>query len=177
MKKKVAIVVAVVDALVKTKNVKIREGGIAIDFRLPDQEGKIHQLSDYKGRWILLYFYPRDNTPGCTKEALNIKNHFADFQKLNILVFGISVDSIESHKKFAEKYNIPFSLLSDSKKEIVKKYGVWQKKKLMGNIYMGVKRTSFLISPDFKIVKIYYNVKPEIHAKEVLQDLTYFLGQ
>jgi peroxiredoxin Q/BCP len=150
---------------------KIKEGQLAIDFVLPDQNGKLHKLSDYKGKWILLYFYPKDDTPGCTKEACVIRDAFPNFKKLKAIVFGISVDSIESHKKFAQKYNLPFTLLSDEKKEVVKKYGVWGKKIFMGRSYMGTKRTSFLINPEFKIVKIYENVKPEIHADEVLNDL------
>jgi peroxiredoxin Q/BCP len=150
---------------------KIKEGQMAIDFELPDQEGKIHKLSDYKGNWILLYFYPKDDTPGCTKEACAFRDHFPNFQKLKTLVFGISVDSIESHKRFAQKYKLPFPLLSDSKKEVVKKYGVWKKKKFLGKSFFGTARTSFLINPEFKIVRIYQNVKPETHANEVLTDL------
>ena len=153
---------------------KIKEGQLAIDFTLPDQNGKLHKLSDYKGKWILLYFYPKDDTPGCTKEARVIRDAFPNFKKLKTVVFGISVDSIESHKKFAQKYNLPFVLLSDEKKEVVKKYGVWGKKTFMGRSYTGTKRISFLINPEFKIVKIYENVKPEIHADEVLNDLKLF---
>jgi peroxiredoxin Q/BCP len=155
--------------------IKIKEGQLAIDFSLPDQNGKLHKLSDYKDKWILLYFYPKDDTPGCTKEACAIRDVFPNFKKLKAIVFGISVDSIESHKKFAQKYNLPFILLSDEKKEVVKKYGVWGKKTFMGKTYMGTKRTSFLINHEFKIVKIYENVKPEIHAEEVLNDLNLFL--
>jgi peroxiredoxin Q/BCP len=150
---------------------KIKEGQLAIDFTLPDQNGKLHKLSDYKGKWILLYFYPKDDTPGCTKEACSIRDSFPNFKKLNTIVFGISVDSVESHKKFAQKYNLPFTLLSDENKDVVKKYGVWGRKTFMGKTYVGTKRTSFLINPEFRIVKIYENVKPEIHAEEVLNDL------
>jgi thioredoxin-dependent peroxiredoxin len=150
---------------------KIKEGQLAIDFVLPDQNGKLHRLSDYKGKWILLYFYPKDDTPGCTKEACAIRDAFPNFKKLKAVIFGISVDSVESHKKFAQKYNLPFTLLSDEKREVVKKYGVWGRKTFMGKTYMGTKRTSFLINPEFKIIKIYENVKPEIHADEVLNDL------
>jgi peroxiredoxin Q/BCP len=150
---------------------KIKEGQLAIDFTLPDQNGKLHKLSDYKGKWILLYFYPKDDTPGCTKEACVIRDAFPNFKKLKTVVFGISVDSVESHKKFAQKYNLPFVLLSDENKEVVKKYGVWERKTFMGKSFLGTKRTSFLINPEFKIVKIYENVKPEIHAEEVLNDL------
>ncbi len=150
---------------------KIRLNTFAPDFSLSDQEGKIHNLSQYKGQWILLYFYPKDDTPGCTKEACAIRDNFPAFKKLKIQVFGISVDSVKSHKKFAEKYELPFTLLADENKAVVKKYGVWAKKKFMGRKYMGTLRTSFLINPQGKIAKIYETVKPEIHAEEVLADL------
>lgn len=143
----------------------------APDFKLPDQNSKIHKLSDYRGQSVLIYFYPKDDTPGCTKEACAIQDNFPNFNKLNTKVFGVSVDSVESHKKFAEKYKLQFALLSDKDKEVVKKYGVWGKKKMMGREYFGVKRTSFLINQTGKIIKIYENVKPEIHAEEVLKDL------
>lgn len=143
----------------------------APDFKLPDQNSKIHKLSDYRGQSVLIYFYPKDDTPGCTKEACAIQDNFPNFNKLNTKVFGVSVDSVESHKKFAEKYKLRFVLLSDKDKEVVKKYGVWGKKKMMGREYFGVKRTSFLINQTGKIIKIYENVKPEIHAEEVLKDL------
>ena len=143
----------------------------APDFKLPDQDEKIHSLKDYKGQWVLLYFYPKDDTPGCTKEACAIRDSFPSFGKLKAAVLGVSVDSVKSHKKFADKYELPFTLLSDEKKKVVKLYGVWDKKKMMGREYMGILRTSFLIDPQGKIVKIYENVKPEIHAGEVLADL------
>ncbi len=151
--------------------IKVKVNQKAPDFKLKDQDGKIHKLSDYKGKWVLTYFYPKDDTPGCTKEACMIRDNFPNFKKLDVVVLGISVDSVESHKKFAQKYNLPFILLSDEKKEVVKKYGVWSKKKFMGKVYEGTLRTSFLISPQGKIVKIYENVKPETHADEVLRDL------
>ncbi|TSC90526.1 MAG: peroxiredoxin Q/BCP [Parcubacteria group bacterium Gr01-1014_2] len=150
---------------------KLKEKQIAPDFKLPDQDGKIHKLSDYRGRWVVLYFYPKDNTPGCTKEACAIRDSFPAFEKLKAKVLGVSVDSVVSHKKFAEKFSLPFTLLADEKKEVVKKYGVWGKKRFMGKEYDGTYRTSFLIDPNGKIVKIYENVKPEIHAEEVLDYL------
>ena len=140
-------------------------------FSLPDQKGKIHKLSDYLGQYILIYFYPKDDTPGCTKEACTIGEAFPDFKKMKCKVFGVSVDSVKSHKKFVEKYKLPFTLLSDEKKKVVKKYGVWQEKSMYGKKYMGTVRTSFMIDPKGKIAKIYEKVKPEIHAKEVLDDL------
>ena len=142
----------------------------APDFNLPDKDGKLHKLSDYKGKWVLLYFYPKDDTPGCTKEACGIRDEFKNFKNLNIVVLGVSADSSESHKKFSQKYKLPFTLLSDESKKVLKKYGVWGKKKFMGKEYEGILRTSFLINPDSKIVKIYEQVKSDTHAKEVLKD-------
>ena len=136
----------------------LRVGHKAPDFRLPDQNGKTHSLSDYRGKWVLLYFYPKDDTPGCTKEACAIRDNLPKFKSLNLDVLGISTDSIKSHKKFAEKYELPFTLLSDEKKEVLKKYGV-------------LGRTSFLINPKGGIFKIYENVKPDAHAEEVLGDM------
>src|SRR3989338_4824732 len=143
----------------------------APNFSLPDQAGEIHSLTDYKGKWVLVYFYPKDDTPGCTKEACMIRDNLPDFKKLNCIVLGISVDSVKSHGKFAEKYKLPFTLLADDKKEVVKKYGAWQKKKFMGKEYMGTKRISYLINSDGKIVKVYPDVKPVEHADQVLKDL------
>ena len=143
----------------------------APNFSLSDQTGKIHSLVDYKGKWVLIYFYPKDDTPGCTKEACMIRDNLPDFKKLNCVVLGISVDSVKSHSKFAEKYNLPFTLLADEKKEVVKKYGAWQKKKFMGKEYMGTNRISYLINPDGKITKVYSEVKPAEHADEVLKDI------
>lgn len=140
-------------------------------FALPDQNGKKHTLSQYKNQWVLLYFYPKDNTPGCTIEACALRDNFPKFKKMNAVVLGISTDSIKSHKNFEEKYKLPFTLLADEKKEVVKMYGVWQKKKMMGREYMGIVRTSFLIDPKSKIARIYEKVKPAEHAQQVLNDL------
>ena len=156
-------------------NLKINQK--APEFSLPDQDNKLHKLSDYRGQWLLLYFYPKDDTPGCTKEACAIRDNFPSFRKLNIKIFGVSVDSIKSHKKFSEKYNLPFTLLADQEKKVVKKYGVWGKKKMMGREYESTHRTSFLIDPGGKIAKIYKNVKPEIHAEEVLENLRELLDR
>ncbi len=143
----------------------------APDFTLPDQNGKEHSLSDYRGKWVLLYFYPKDDTPGCTKEACALRDNFPDFKKLGIAVLGVSVDSVSRHKKFEEKYKLPFTLLADAEKKVVNLYGVWAKKKFMGKEYDGTLRTSFLINPEGKIAKVYENVKPELHAQEVLADM------
>ncbi len=150
---------------------KLKVGQLAPGFALPDQAGEEHVLGDCRGKWVLLYFYPKDDTPGCTKEACMIRDNFPKFKKLKVQVFGISVDSARRHAKFAEKYDLPFTLLSDEDKKVVKLYGVWGKKKFMGREYMGTFRTSFLIDPRGKIAKVYENVKPEVHAEEVLADL------
>ena len=149
----------------------IKIGKKAPDFLLKDQDGKERSLSEFKGKKILLYFYPRDFTPGCTKEACGIRDNFEGFEKLNVVVLGVSTDSIERHKKFAQKLNLPFILLSDEKAEVAKKYGVWVKKKRAGKEYFGIARTSFLIDEEGRIIKIYEKVKPDNHAKEVLEDL------
>lgn len=150
---------------------KLKVGQKAPDFTLADQNSKKHRLADCRGGWVLVYFYPKDNTPGCTVEACAIRDSWNDFEGANCLVLGISVDPVKSHKKFAGQFNLPFPLLADEKKEVVKKYGVWAKKKFMGKEYLGTLRTSFLINPQGKIAKIYENVKPEIHADQVLGDL------
>jgi len=143
----------------------------APSFSLPDQNGNVHTLSENLGKWILLYFYPKDDTSGCTKEACSIGEAMPNFKKLKTVVFGISADSVVSHKKFAEKYSLPFNILSDESKKVLEKYGVWAEKSMYGRKYMGILRTSFLINPAGKIVKIYEKVKPELHAEEVLNDL------
>ena len=152
-------------------SMKLSVGDQAPDFSLSDAVGTMHTLSQYNGKWVLLYFYPKDNTPGCTKQACVIRDDYSQFKKLQATVLGVSVDSPESHGKFAMKYELPFTLLADEKKEVVARYDVWTKKKFMGREYMGTLRTSFLISPEGKIVKIYDGVKPETHAIEVLADL------
>lgn len=153
---------------------RLKEKDIAPDFELPDQNGKLHKLSDYKGKWTLLYFYPKDDTPGCTKEACGIRDSFPKFGKLNITVLGISTDSVASHKKFEQKYNLPFALLADIEKKVVNLYESYGEKKFMGKTYQGTYRTSFLINPEGKIAKIYEKVKPEAHTEEVLKDITFF---
>ncbi len=140
-------------------------------FTLPDQTGKEHSLKDYAGSWVLLYFYPKDDTPGCTKEACAFRDTFPKFRTVGVQVFGVSIDSAKKHTKFIEKYNLPFTLLADEDKKTVSDYGVWAKKKFMGREYMGTLRVSFLIDPQGKIAKIYEQVKPETHADEVLRDL------
>ncbi len=150
---------------------ELEVGQNAPEFSLSDQKGDKHSLKDYKGRWVLLYFYPRDNTPGCTKEACAIRDSYPGFEKLNIKVFGVSTDSVERHEKFASKFELPFTLLSDHEKKTVEDYNVWRLKKMAGREYFGILRMSFLIDPDGKIAKIYPKVKPAEHAAQVLDDL------
>lgn len=152
----------------------VHEGDTAPDFSLPDQDGKMHTLASYRGRWVLLYFYPKDSTPGCTKEACMIRDAFPRFEKIHAHVFGISADSVQSHKKFAETYQLPFPLLSDAEKTVVTAYGVWREKQMMGKKFFGIVRSSFLIDPEGVVRKFYPSVKPETHAEEVLADLNDF---
>ena len=148
------------------------EGKPAPEFSLPDQDGKMHALADYRRQWVVLYFYPKDDTPGCTTQACAIRDSLPDFGKLSAVVLGTSADSVESHKKFAEKYALPFTLLADEKKEVVNAYGVWGPKKMMGlEVIKGILRTSFLISPEGVIAKVYESVKPAEHAPMLLADL------
>lgn len=140
-------------------------------FSLPDQKGVTHKLADYLGKWVLLYFYPKDDTPGCTKEACALRDAWAEFNKRGAVVLGVSIDPVKSHDKFAKKYKLPFTILADDHKTVVKKYGVWGRKTFLGRSYQGTKRTSFLIDPKGKIFKIYEKVKPPIHAEQVLLDL------
>ncbi|GAB4295120.1 MAG: thioredoxin-dependent thiol peroxidase [Ignavibacteriaceae bacterium] len=149
----------------------VEEGKKAPDFKLKDQNGKQHKLSDYKGKKVVLYFYPKDNTPGCTTEACNFRDEFSAFRKLDAVIIGVSPDSITSHKNFAEKYNLPFTLLSDEEKKVIEKYGVWVEKTLYGRKYMGVERSTFIIDENGKIKKIFRKVKVNGHNKEVTEAL------
>jgi thioredoxin-dependent peroxiredoxin len=150
----------------------IEVGIKAPDFSLPDQDGKMHKLSDYKGKPVVLFFYPKDDTPGCTKEACSFRDHFAEFKKAGIEVLGVSVDSAESHEKFAVKYHLPFTLLSDTDKKVVTEYGVWVEKINYGKKYWGTARTTFLIDKNGNIVHVFEQVKPDEHAAEVLEKLS-----
>lgn len=140
-------------------------------FSLPDQDGNIHTLKQYFGKKILLYFYPKDDTPGCTTEACNFRDGYENLVKMGLVVLGVSVDSIKSHKKFADKFILPFPLLSDESHEVCEAYGVWGLKKFMGKEYMGISRSSFLIDEKGNIEKIYEKVKPEVHLGEIIKDI------
>lgn len=143
----------------------------APDFTLADQEGKDVTLSDYLGKKVVLYFYPKDNTPGCTRQACAFAAAYEEFKNKNIQVIGISKDSAASHKKFAEKYGLPFILLSDPELIAIRAYGVWQEKKLYGKVSMGVVRTTFIIDENGNIEKIMPKVKPDTNAREILDAL------
>ena len=143
-------------------------GEYAPDFTLQDKDGKTVSLSDFKGRKVVVYFYPKDNTPGCSRHAVGFAENYNEFQKRNITVIGISKDSVESHVKFAEKYNLPFVLLSDPELTAIQAYGVWQEKKLYGKASMGVVRTTFIIDEKGIIVDIMRKVKPDTNAADIL---------
>ncbi|MFN4213023.1 MAG: thioredoxin-dependent thiol peroxidase [Microgenomates group bacterium] len=143
----------------------------AINFSLPDQNGKIHKLFDYKGKWVVLYFYPKDDTPGCSKEACAFRDGIAELKKLGAVVLGVSADSVSSHKKFVDKHHLNFPLLSDEEKEVIKKYGAWGKKKFLGKEFEGVLRITYLINPKGEIVKKFEKVKPDVHAKEIIDEI------
>jgi peroxiredoxin Q/BCP len=149
----------------------MKEKELAPNFKIPSSNNKEFELKKNKNKFLIIYFYPRDNTPGCTNEAKDFSRLYKEFKKLNCEIFGISKDSIESHKKFISKFKIPFQLLSDEKIVALKKYRAWGEKSMYGKKFMGIKRTTVLISPKGKIIKIWNNVKVKEHAKEVLSCL------
>jgi peroxiredoxin Q/BCP len=149
----------------------LNPGDLAPDFSLPDGQGNLVRLADLQGQRVVLYFYPRDNTPGCTKEACGFRDSYAEFQAQGVVVLGISTDDAKSHEKFTNKFQLPFPLLSDAEGKVAATYGCYGLKKFMGKEYMGITRTTFIIDPDGRIEKIYKKVKPESHAEEVLAAL------
>ncbi len=149
----------------------LKEGRKAPAFKLVDQDEQTHALKDYVGKWVLVYIYPKDDTPGCTKEACMIAEVYKDFKRLGVTVFGLSKDTPKSHKKFAEKYNLPFTLLSDETMATIEKYGAFVEKKMYGKPVRGTLRISYLINPDGKIAKVYPTVDPANHALELLADI------
>lgn len=146
-------------------------GTTAPSVSLPDQDGNVHTLDDYRGQWVVLYFYPKDDTSGCTVESCGFRDLQADYTKLNAVVIGISCDDSTSHTKFRDKFSLPFTLLADTEKKAVQNYGVWKEKSMYGRTYMGIERTTVLIDPNGYIAKIYAKVRPNGHNEEVLQDL------
>lgn len=157
--------------MAKEVELKLKEGDMAPTFTVSTSGGGKVSLADYKGKNVILYFYPKDDTPGCTKEACAFRDSFGDFKKKGAVVLGVSPDSVKSHDKFVEKFKLPFTLLADEDKKIVEAYGVWGQKSFMGRKYMGVYRVTFLIGPDGRIKKIWPAVKPDEHADEVLAAL------
>lgn len=149
----------------------LKAGSMVPKFSLSDQNGKIHNIADYKGHWVILYFYPKDLTPGCTTEACNFQEALPDFNAIDAVIFGISKDSAAQHKKFADKHNLQFSLLSDERSDVCEQFGVWQKKSMYGKEYMGIVRSTFLINPEGKIAKVYPKVDVKEHHAEILNDL------
>ncbi|MFW5995175.1 MAG: thioredoxin-dependent thiol peroxidase [Spirochaetia bacterium] len=149
----------------------IEQGQKAPEFSLEDQDGRVVRLADLKGNTVVLYFYPKDDTPGCTTEACSFRDAFADIKARGAFLFGISADTTESHTKFREKYDLPFPLLSDKDASVARSYGVWGKKKMFGKTHEGIQRSTFVIGPDGVVQKVFPKVKPEEHAGEVLAAL------
>lgn len=157
--------------MAKAPELKLKPGDKAPEFTAKTQEGKSVALADFRGKHVVLYFYPRDDTPGCTKEACGFRDVFGELQQKGAVVLGVSTDPVKAHAKFAEKYKLPFTLLADEGKQVVEAYGVWGEKKFMGRKYLGTHRVTFLIGPDGKIKQIWPGVKPEAHAAEVLSSI------
>lgn len=155
----------------RLKKMALQPGDLAPDFTLPDADGTMVSLSSLRGKRVVLYFYPRDNTPGCTKEACGFRDHYSEYQGQDVVVLGISTDDAKAHTKFISKFNLPFPLLSDVDGKVATAYESYGLKKFMGKEYMGVTRNTFVIDPEGKIEKIYLKVKPDNHAVEVLADL------
>jgi thioredoxin-dependent peroxiredoxin len=149
----------------------LKKGLPAPDFSLKDDEGKTRVLSEFKGTKVVLYFYPKDDTPGCTTEACNFRDDYSSYIDAGITILGVSPDSVDSHEKFRIKFHLPFSLLADEDHKISEAYGVWGKKKFMGKEYMGVLRTTFVIDENGRIAHVFEDVKPAEHSHEILASL------
>ena len=148
---------------------ELKEGEKAPDFKIPNEKGKPTSPSDFRGEWLVLYFYPKDMTPGCTTESIDFSKRAKSFKKLNAVVVGVSCDSVERHQKFIDVHDLEVSLLSDADIEVCKLYGVYKKKSLYGRQFMGIVRTTFIIDPKGKITKIFHKVKVKDHAETVLE--------
>ena len=146
----------------------------APDFSLPDQAGTEQTLSAMRGQWVLIYFYPKDDTPGCTKEACAFRDSYTDLKSNDVVILGISKDAVASHAKFSNKYKLPFPILADPDKVVMQSYGVWGEKKFLGKTVVGTRRMSFLIDPNGLIAKVYKTVKPAEHAGQALKDVLSF---
>ncbi len=149
----------------------LKQGDNAPKFELKDQDGKVHKLSDYKGKKIVLYFYPRDDTPGCTIESCEFRDSYKEIQKKGAVILGVSNDDEKSHKKFKDKYKLPFDLLADTEKKLVEEFGVFGEKSFMGKKFMGIFRTTFIIDEKGKIKKVFEDVTPKGHSEEIIKEL------
>ena len=156
--------------LFRSRNM-LQEGTKAPAFKLPDQDGKVHTLDEYRGKKIILYFYPRDNTSGCTKQACGFGELYPQIREKGAVVLGVSKDTVASHKRFEEKYGLPFTLLSDTELTVIKAYDVWQEKKNYGKVSMGVVRTTYLIDEEGMIVKAFDKVKAADNPQQMLDEL------
>lgn len=154
----------------------LEKGNKAPEFTLPDQDGNEITFSSKKGKWIIIYFYPRDMTPGCTTQACNFQEHLPEFEPLNTEIIGVSKDSVKRHRKFADKYRLGFTLISDERGELCEAFGVWQEKSLYGKKYMGIVRSTFIIDPNGIIQKVYPKVNVKEHYIEVQNDLKSLQG-
>ncbi|MCW5874208.1 MAG: thioredoxin-dependent thiol peroxidase [Anaerolineales bacterium] len=148
---------------------ELNVGQMAPDFKLPDETGKLHQLSDYRGKTVVLYFYPKDDTPGCTQQACNFRDDYLKYKAAGAVILGVSPDDEQSHEKFKDKFSLPFPLLADADHKVCEQYGVWGEKSMFGNKYFGVIRSTFLIDPEGKLADIYRKVSVPKHSEKVLK--------
>jgi thioredoxin-dependent peroxiredoxin len=149
----------------------VTEGEQAPDFTLSNEAGERVSLSDFRGKPVVLYFYPKDDTPGCTAQACGIRDSYGEFERAGAVVLGVSPDDVARHVKFKDKYDLPFTLLADPEHEVAERYGVWGEKRYMGRKYDGISRTTFLVAPDGTVAKVMHEVKPAAHADDVLAAL------
>lgn len=151
--------------------IKLKIGDLAPDFNITDQNGKVHKIADYKGKKIILYFYPKDLTPGCTVESCDLRDNYETLKKDGFEVIGVSADDEKKHQKFIDRHKLPFNLLADTNKEVLNNYGVWGEKKFMGRTYNGIHRTTFIIDEKGVIIQIISKVKTKNHTQQILNEL------
>ncbi len=150
---------------------KLSAGQEIRDFSLPCSDGTMVSPLSFRGKWTILYFYPKDDTSGCMKEACGFRDSWKEYEKRKVLIYGVSADDTDSHKKFISKYELPFPLLSDSEHDMLEDFGVWQEKSMSGKTYMGIARMTFVVDPDGRVAKVFDNVKPDEHSGEILSYL------